>query len=451
LKGGENKMKSLIFRQCVRRESLKMRKISLILALSLVLVLAVSAVAMAATNGPHGNFTTNTGACASCHTTHTAASSKLIAFTLGAGTQNDTYKTCTYCHNSGAASSKYDEVNGQIKDGTNLWSTLGGGFQNMATIEGANTYATTAAVTSKHGIDATNGTLVSIPGGNTNVAGKMELKCSSCHDPHGTTNSRQLKTSISRLNTDNVSYTVVDTSGVNITVSNQLLNETATYNNTFSNFCGACHYDYMQSTSGSGSTQSGTYTTGLYRHRVAVNGSTMLASGASGYSATNFSLPTSTTTDVICATCHYSHGTTATVSAGTYASGSTLLRMDERGVCQNCHNKTPDTTRPTVVGASSYQVSATDKTHVVLTFSTYVNQSGAQTATNYTITGPTTPTVTSAVLQANGTLGKQVVLTLSAAPNTSGAYTVTVNAANVKDLNGNLINSPGNTFAFTGK
>jgi hypothetical protein len=189
----------------------------------------------------------------------------------------------------------------------------------------------------------------------------------------------------------------------------------------------------------------------LYRHRVAVNGSTMLASGASGYSATNFSLPTSTTTDVICATCHYSHGTTATVSAGTYASGSTLLRMDERGVCQNCHNKTPDTTRPTVVGASSYQVSATDKTHVVLTFSTYVNQSGAQTATNYTITGPTTPTVTSAVLQANGTLGKQVVLTLSAAPNTSGAYTVTVNAANVKDLNGNLINSPGNTFAFTGK
>ena len=432
-----------------------MRKISISFILSLVLAFAVSSVAMASpTSGPHGNYTSNTALCAACHLTHTAPNAHLIAFTLGAGT-NLIYKTCTYCHNGGAAASKYDEVDGQIKDGTNSWATLGGGFQNMATLAGANTYAATIAVTSKHKVDLVDGTLVNTPGGNTNAIGRIELTCDSCHDPHGTSNSRQLKTSFKNLNPDNSTFTTVDTSGVTIAITTPLQNETATYNNSISNFCGGCHVDYKQSTAGSGSAPSGTYAPAKYRHRVAENGTIMLASGASGYNATFLAIPTSTGGDVVCNTCHYAHGTTAAVAPGTYAGGSTLLRMDERGVCQNCHNKTPDSIKPTVLaGPSSYQVSATDKTHIVLTFSTYMEKGSANTVGNYTFTaGPTTPTVLSAVLQPNGTLGKQVLLTLNPAPAVTpgSSYTITVTAANVTDLNGNFINNPGNTFVFTGK
>ena len=83
-----------------------------------------------------------------------------------------------------------------------------------------------------------------------------------------------------------------------------------------------------------------------------------------------------------------------------------------------------------------------------------MEKGSANTVGNYTFTaGPTTPTVLSAVLQPNGTLGKQVLLTLNPAPAVTpgSSYTITVTAANVTDLNGNFINNPGNTFVFTGK
>ena len=428
-----------------------MRKISLIFVLSLVFVFAVSSVAIATpTSGPHGNYTSNTALCAACHLTHTAPSAHLIAFSLGAGT-NLVYKTCTYCHNGASPGSKYDEVNGQIKDGpTNLWGTLGGGFQNMATIEGTNTVAATMAVTSKHKVDQLDGTMVSIPGNNTTNGGKIELTCASCHDPHGTSNSRQLMTSFKNLNLDGSTFTTVPTAGVVIAITAPLQNETATYNNSISNFCGGCHVDYKQSTAGSGSVPTGTYIPGRYRHRVAESGTTMPASLASGYKAGFLALPISTSVpgDVICNTCHYAHGTTAAVAPGTYAGGSTLLRMDERGVCQNCHNKTPDSTTPTVLpNPTSYQ--AIDKTHIVVTFSTYVEKVSATTSTNYTVNGgQTVSAVTIPVLQPNGTLGKQVLVTLTTTPVTTTPYIVTVTG--VKDLNGNII-AGTNTFNFTGK
>ena len=421
-----------------------MRKMVLILSLSLVSALVLNAAALSATN-PHGGYTTNTAACAQCHKTHTASSRYLIAFTLPAGTQNEIYRTCTYCHSYGG-SSHYDEVDGQIIDGSNLWATSAGGFQSMPAIEGANTYTTTATVTSKHKADEPSGTLITIPGGSS--WGGILLSCVKCHDPHGTPNARLL-----------MPYVIVYVNGgwlpvsttpagqtISMTIGNPTSNETATYNDdNINTFCGACHTDYLQTAAGSGSTPSGTYTAGLYRHRVG-----MPASGASGYNAAYLALPTAATTgDVICLTCHYAHGTTAAVSPSTYANGSTLLRMDERGVCQNCHRKTFSTTQTTVLGSpNSYQVSAADKTHVVLTFSSYMEKTAAQTAGNYTVDNGLT--VTGAVLQVNGTLGKTVVLTLSAAPATGTSYTITVNPSTVKDLNGQTVSASGNTFTFPG-
>lgn len=423
-------------------------KTVLVLGLSLVLVLAFRSVAMAATNGPHGSFTTNTASCAQCHRTHTAPSSHLIAFPLVSGTQNDVYRTCIYCH-SATGSSHYDEVDGQIKDGTNLWATSAGGFQNMPVIEGGTSDASVVAVTSKHQVDQPNGALVTIPGGSTNAGGKIQLTCESCHDPHGTANARQLVTSVTVFNTAGTGWTSVNTTPtgqtISMTVNNPTTNESVTYNDdNLNTFCGACHTDYYQTAAGSGSAQSGTYTTGLYRHRIG-----MPASGASGFNATYFALPTSGSGDVLCVTCHYAHGTTVTVSSSTYSGGATLLRMDERGVCQNCHRKTFSTSQPAVLGApNSYQISV-DKTRVVVAYNSYMEKNSVQNPANYTVTGGLT--VTGAALQVNGVLGKTVLLTLSGTPAAGTSYTITVNTANVQDLNGHTVSASGNTFTFTGQ
>ncbi len=425
-----------------------MKKIALIFSLAVLLVLGLSTAALAATNGPHGGFTTNTASCAQCHKTHTAQSSHLILFALVSGSQNDIYRTCTYCHSS-TGSSHYDEVDGEIKDGSNLWATSAGGFQSMPTVEGATSYTTMATVSSKHNADQANNTLVAIPGGSSAL--KFELRCDSCHDPHGTQNARQLVPTVTVWNTLGTAYNTVSTipnGAISMTVNNPTTNETITYNDDHINdFCGACHTDYLQTAVNSGSTQSGTYTSGLYRHRVG-----MAAAGASGYNAAYFALPTSSPAgDVLCVTCHYAHGTTAAVSSTTYANGSTLLRMDERGVCQDCHRKTFSTSQPAVVAASSYQVSATDKNHVVLAFNSYMEKVSAQTAGNYTVTGTGVTGVSSAQLQPNGVLGKTVLLTLNGSLTTGSSYTITVNTTTVKDLNGLAVSSTGNTFTFSSK
>lgn len=422
-----------------------MKKVRWLICLSVLFLLTAVQIAEASTtSGPHGNFTSNTAGCATCHQTHTAPTTHLIKFTLAAGNQNAIYRICTYCHSS-TGQSHYDEVDGQIKDSSgNLWANSAGGFQYMAAITGANSYATAQTITSKHKVDSSDGTLVSIPGGSTSTNGTIQLTCVSCHDPHGTSNSRLLVTSVTIYNAAGTGWTTTPTSvtPISITVNNPLAQESVTYNDDgITTFCGACHTDYYQTAAGSGETTSGTYTPGLYRHRMG-----MPASGASGFNAAYFVLPTPTTGDVTCLTCHYAHGTRANVSASTYANGSTLLRMDERGVCENCHRKTPSTTQPTVVSANSYETS--DKTHIVLNFSSYMLSGPAQTTSNYTVSGGLS--VTAAALQPNGSIGQTVVLTLSGTPASGTAYTVTVNTTNVVDLNGNPVSPSGNTFSFTG-
>ncbi|HWJ02252.1 MAG TPA: cytochrome c3 family protein, partial [Verrucomicrobiae bacterium] len=292
-----------------RKEFSSMKKLGLALSLSLVLVLVFSVVALAATNGPHGNYTVNTNSCASCHTTHTAQGAKLFKFTPAAGSENDTYRICIYCHDG--TGSKYDAKNGMIKGTTGNYTANGGGFVNMTTVEGPTGVSATAAVTSIHGATSANGTTVAIPGGSQNASGKYELKCSSCHDPHGTSNDRQLVTSVNVYNAAGTAWQTVYTSPssgatkINLTVANQLDNEQVTYGDMYlSNFCGACHTDYFQTAVGSGSATSGTYDTTKYRHRVSGNNGaadvSVLATSSPGYNATYFALPTSTGGNITC-------------------------------------------------------------------------------------------------------------------------------------------------------
>ena len=114
-----------------------------------------------------------------------------------------------------------------------------------------------------------------------------------------------------------------------------------------SDICAACHGEYHKIAPGQGSTLDG----GSYTHRVDmpynypgnVNPETI---GFGGYF---LPLAESGVNDmVVCMTCHLPHGSSAqmtgiTDGAGlpgeTSAADSALLRLDNRGVCEVCHQK----------------------------------------------------------------------------------------------------------------
>ncbi len=433
-----------------------------------MIILISSTVALAGTTtyGPHGSYTDNTDMCAACHSTHTGVTRHLIGGDLGGITFSDTtnqpYQICVFCHNP-AGQSKYDAVDGVINDGNgNKWASSGGGVDNILSLEGPTSYApATVPVTSKH--NASGMTAVTIPGGNTSDAGKILLTCPSCHNPHGTTNGRQLNTSISVLAPDGVTTRVVDTSGVVATITNPLGKEKVTLSDQINTFCGACHTDYLNTTGGS--TPSGTYNSTLYRHRVG-----MPPGGTANptFNSTYFALPLSTQGNVTCLTCHYAHGTAASVSTSTYSGGSTLLRMDERGVCQNCHRKTPGQTQPTITSASAV---SQDMSKLIVTFDSYMFTTAATDTANYgsAVTNPANYTISKTnsagttnlainatvdpatgqygiLLQPNDSLGKTVVIPLQST--VASGDTINITVSNVKDLNGMVIANGSNTFSF---
>ena len=175
-----------------------MKKLLIALVLGLLLVAALATVA-SADNGPHGNFSATTDACAGCHRAHTAQG---IDFLL---VDADIYQLCTGCHNGTGAAT--DVVNGYYHasgtQGDPGQCLFGGGFdftlcthspngQNQYTNPGP---AAPEAVTSNHEVK-TGTTLGTVWGsgnidnslaGNTGgtMAATNALECTSCHNPHG--------------------------------------------------------------------------------------------------------------------------------------------------------------------------------------------------------------------------------------------------------------------------
>jgi predicted CXXCH cytochrome family protein len=406
----------------------KMKKSLLVLGLALILVLGLmTGSAMAATN-KHGSYATNTDACGGCHKTHTAAYTNLINVNAGTG-KNDTYELCAYCHNA-TGESKYDVVDGRVEATTYYWAAPAGGFTNGLSAEGAITAIPTLdtkAITDKHDVDDTTALMNhTAPGGHASA--QFALSCGNCHDPHGTGSYRTLQTTVNSFTVAGANDpVVVGTISATVTdVGNG--KESITYSDTKMNdFCGACHKDYLATTAGSGDTNSGVYDTTKKRHRVG-----MLANGASGYDATKLVLPLGNS-NVTCITCHYAHGYTTTSS---YANGPTMLRMDERGVCQNCHNKSAKSTGPAAFvdrdpGAPVVTASlATDPTIVVVSFDSYMDKATVETIGNWTVSGQT--------IAAGGVTlqpDRKTVVIKTTASITTGAHTVTASTA-VKDLNG---------------
>jgi len=108
-----------------------------------------------------------------------------------------------------------------------------------------------------------------------------------------------------------------------------------------SNVCAACHGAYHRTAAGQGSTlDAGTYT---HRVDMAYNYGGNTNPETVGMGGFTIPLAQSGAGDiVVCQTCHFPHGTTATMTAlatGPNTADSALLRLDNRGVCEVCHQK----------------------------------------------------------------------------------------------------------------
>jgi len=143
-----------------------------------------------ANGGPHGGYGADTDKCAACHRAHTAIGADLLV-------AEDEYALCTSCHDgTGAVTNVFaGELEGTGK------RLNGGGFETMPMLgyPGDTGGSPVEAVTSTHtveglgdsdGVGTAWGSL-GTSGEGPGVSGTLE--CSSCHNPHGSTNYRILK------------------------------------------------------------------------------------------------------------------------------------------------------------------------------------------------------------------------------------------------------------------
>ncbi len=184
--------------------------------------------------GPHGNFTLNTSACAACHVTHAAAGAKLLKAVTAT-------ELCYMCHDG--SQSSYDVLSGNFWNGETMVPSLAGGF------------APEMGYTSTHNIDQS----AVIPGG---TGTSFTLNCLSCHNPHGSGNYRVLRDEVNGIGSITVTGVLY---GPGQDFKTASANEVATYVYGISNFCSACHLDYV---SYYGSNTNGGQIN--YRHRMGV-------------------------------------------------------------------------------------------------------------------------------------------------------------------------------------
>ncbi len=323
-----------------------------------------------ANGGPHGNYTVLTDACAGCHRAHTAVAPKLLI--------EQGENLCLTCHGAGMGGANTDVENGVYTvTGDPL---LGGGFVNY---QGS-------AVSSTHSIDGTHqnawgsgttwsstydcagchnaesglvwpgapqwgispGAMDTFPGRGQNVT--MPLTCTSCHDPHGGVNYRLLQ---QRMHPPSIQQQKPAGSGLVGVTSNEVGGEnpdqagyvadytTPNYKLGMGDWCTGCHFTYHQEVSARPfNAEDGQGLITRYRHKmnVPITGGT--------YNLTT-SLPLedpsgdgpSADDQIFCLTCHFGHGSNSLMTGFAAnvapAYDNTLLRADNRGVCQDCHKK----------------------------------------------------------------------------------------------------------------
>ncbi|MBI5878783.1 MAG: hypothetical protein HZB53_14120 [Chloroflexi bacterium] len=324
-------------------------KKQLIIALVLTLVVvAFVASPASADNGPHGGFTPTTDGCAGCHRAHTGVGTPLLK-------ASSIYALCTACHGVTAGGANTDVLDGKnIADSKAL---KGGGFNTtfMNTTLAVAAPGAAIASTSQHKVNGMAGYAADILWGNGAIGSgagpSVTLECSSCHDPHGKAGSGSTATYRILRSTPDLTqaagvadvadstakvYTVSDTANKYYGQKYPSATDTDADNGkiaAITAWCTTCHTRlHAVNAADSGDA--------IYKYRHQTNGTNVAT----------YAVPTSAGDKApACLTCHVAHGTSAamsTYSAGvmepgstTTAMGASLLRVDNRGVCQQCHNK----------------------------------------------------------------------------------------------------------------
>ncbi|MBI5934810.1 MAG: hypothetical protein HY867_13990 [Chloroflexi bacterium] len=332
--------------------------------LALVL-LAIPVVSARANGGPHGGYSATTAACAGCHRAHTAAAESLLIEAVP--------NLCFTCHGSAATGADTNVTDG-VYEGTGGGNLLAGGFS----------FYNGAAVTSTHSVDGTyqnawgsgvnwvstydcagchnpESGLVwpgapewgispnawpTFPGRGQNVT--MPLTCTSCHDPHGGRNYRLLQQRMHPPYTqqeDPPGYVLVTSNEVGGQNPNQpgyVPNYTnSNYRLGMGDWCTGCHSTYHDSPSVNPfNAEDGRGLVTRYRHSMNVT---------LGALTTNLPLEdpsgngASGDDQLFCLSCHFAHGSTVMTIGWAAnvapANDSVLLRLDNRGVCEDCHKK----------------------------------------------------------------------------------------------------------------
>jgi predicted CXXCH cytochrome family protein len=400
----------------------------ILIAVALLAVVLAPALAFA-DNGPHGGYVADTDMCAQCHRAHTAPSS--ITWTDNQGAQKNAllltdsqqgYLFCLACHDDASQGADTNVMGGVYQGtayGTPGADLISGAFGSVGATLGAVFDQHGAAVTSQHLITGAawgayggglygetsetitaRGTLVDLPGTGNHIV----MTCTTCHDPHGSSNYRILKDVVngvtvggydgSATGTDPFghAYSAQNPKPNPYVISNEpgfpqggfLLHKSYagiyTPNYTTANYaipsaaskgmtawCTGCHTTYNSTTSAYDSEGIGSVAVDRHRHPMNVplsnyaGTATLTADVSLGLPLDH---PTSeqaggkayTTGDWIeCLTCHNAHGSTATMSGwadlgapstvdvvgdrGVMPVDSNLLKMNNRGVCEACHNK----------------------------------------------------------------------------------------------------------------
>lgn len=336
-------------------------------AILLVLANAGTANAAAMPNG-HGMFADNPRICVACHRTHTATAGNLLRVNAG---------LCQTCHSGGAGADTDVSAGLYVNSPTdpNNWGVvgeplLGGGF---AVIDD-NPMAYPGTSQHKIGGDPT------VPFGSASGA-SMRLTCTSCHTIHagfsGSAQYRLLRMSVGDApgpfnvtwngpwegagmaqphapGGTYMAYTeMMFGPGLSNIADPRPKEYTRNYNSGMSDWCVGCHSNY--STYYDGSAKKVKHTV-----EVPLSGSpTTKLNLTYGLPETDLPLndkiaggdmPGRSAGDTLnCLTCHKAHGTVAlmdrmaVITASGRPSdlplltGSMLLRMDNRGVCVNCH------------------------------------------------------------------------------------------------------------------
>lgn len=323
-----------------------MKKILLSTIIILIAVLITNHVALA-DGGPHGDYTALTDSCAGCHRTHTATGARLLI-------SNNTQSLCMSCHGSTGAGantnvedgvylSSRDDTTGNQDHGAantpNGSPLLGGGFINFQGYP----------VTSRHDMAGDGNTLYAwgneVDRGEVAPISDLEFNCASCHDPHGSPNYRIISTEV---NGNEVVIDPVDEDSKDY--------DTEQWGSGLSSLCAACHISYHETTANVGSNQGSQSYGGGFTHRVDMpyhyrGNLNPETDGFTDDMQVNVRVPlaeSGTNDRVVCMTCHLAHGSSAIMSGnagvgalpgGTNAADSALLRLDNRGICQACHQK----------------------------------------------------------------------------------------------------------------